>query len=78
MTKTIKVMLLDYEQINYDCDNGFVSDYELRKRLTELKKTHSRFMWLNDYSNNIAKTSVVNVYPYVSGEFTPLECHIKT
>ena len=21
--------VLDYEQINYDCDNGFVSDYEL-------------------------------------------------
>ena len=50
--------VLDYEQINYECDNGFVSDYELRKRLTELKKTHSGFMWLNNYSNNIAKQAV--------------------
>ena len=50
--------VLDYEQINYDYDNGFVSDYELRKRLTELKKTHSGFMWLNNYSNNIAKQAV--------------------
>ena len=50
--------VLDYEQINYECDNGFINDYELRKRLTELKKTHSKFMWLNDYSNNIAKQAV--------------------
>ena len=50
--------VLDYEQINYDCDNGFVSDYELRKRLTELKQTHPKFMWLNNYSNNIAKQAV--------------------
>ena len=50
--------VLDYEQINYDYDNGFVSDYELRKTLTELKKTHSGFMWLNNYSNNIAKQAV--------------------
>ena len=46
MTKTIKVMLLDYEQINYDCDNSFVSDYELRKRLTELKQTHEKLCGL--------------------------------
>ena len=44
--------------LNYECNNSFVSDYELRKRLTELKKTHSKFMWLNDYSNNIAKQAV--------------------
>ena len=50
--------VLDYEQINYECDNSFVSDYELRKRLTELKQTHPKFMWLNDYSNNIAKQAV--------------------
>lgn len=50
--------VLDYEKINYECDNGFVSDYELRKKLTELKKTHSGFMWLNNYSNNIAKQAV--------------------
>jgi len=50
--------VLDYEQINYDCDNGFVSDYKLRKRLTELKQTHEKFMWLNNYSNNIAKQAV--------------------
>ena len=50
--------VLDYEQINYDCDNGFVSDYELRKKLTELKQTHSKFTWLNNYSNNIAKQAV--------------------
>ena len=50
--------VLDYEQLNYECNNSFVSDYELRKRLTKLKKTHSKFMWLNDYSNNIAKQAV--------------------
>ncbi len=50
--------VLDYEQINYECDNGFINDYELRKRLTELKKTYSGFMWLNNYSNNIAKQAV--------------------
>ena len=50
--------VLDYERINYECDNGFINDYQLRKRLTELKQTHSKFMWLNDYSNNIAKQAV--------------------
>ena len=50
--------VLDYEQLNYECDLPFVSDYKLRKRLTELKKTHPKFMWLNDYSNNIAKQAV--------------------
>ena len=45
--------VLDYEQINYECDNGFVSDYELRKRLTELKKTHSGFMWLKQKPKKI-------------------------
>ena len=50
--------VLDYEQINYDCDKGFINDYELRKRLTELKQTHEKFMWLNNYSNNIAKQAV--------------------
>ena len=54
--------VLDYEQINYECDNGFVSDYELRKRLTELKQKHPKFMWLNDYSNNIAKQAVKDAY----------------
>ncbi len=50
--------VLDHEQLNYECNNSFVSDHELRKRLTELKKTHSKLMWLNDYSNNIAKQAV--------------------
>ncbi len=50
--------VLDYEQLNYECDLPFISDYKLRKRLTELKKTHPKFMWLNDYSNNIAKQAV--------------------
>jgi len=50
--------VLDYEQLNYECDLPFINDYELRKRLTELKKTHPKFMWLNNYSNNIAKQAV--------------------
>lgn len=50
--------VLDYEKLNHECDLPFVTDYELRKRLTELKKTHLKFMWLNDYSNNIAKQAV--------------------
>lgn len=50
--------VLDYEKLNYECDLSFANDYELRKRLTKLKKTHPKFKWLNDYSNNIAKQAV--------------------
>jgi putative transposase len=48
---------LAYEKDNYVNGGGFLSDGELRKRLTELKKTDD-FKWLNDYSNNITKQAV--------------------
>ena len=50
--------VIDYEKLNYECDLPFINDYELRKRLTKLKKKHPKFMWLNSYSNNIAKQAV--------------------
>ena len=57
VTRFVYNWVLDCEKISYECDNSFVSNYELRKRLTELKKTHSRFMCLNNYSNNIVRTN---------------------
>ena len=40
VTRFVYNWVLDCEKISYECDNSFVSNYELRKRLTELKKTH--------------------------------------
>lgn len=48
---------LAYEKDNYAKGGNFLSDIELRKKLTELKKT-DEFKWLNDYSNNITKQAV--------------------
>ena len=50
--------MLDYEKINYEFTISFVCNYELIKNMTELKQTHPKFMWLNNYSNNIAKQAV--------------------
>ncbi|MDE6784429.1 MAG: transposase [Ruminococcus sp.] len=47
-----------YQQINYEFGYSFVGDVELRRILTVLKQTNQKFMWLNDYSNNIAKQAV--------------------
>lgn len=48
---------LGYEQFNYKIGNDFLSDCDLRKTLTQLKKS-DKFNWLNDYSNNTAKQAV--------------------
>lgn len=47
---------LDQQQKNYEAGNKFLSDNDLRKQLTQLKKTE--FTWLYQYSNNIAKQAV--------------------
>jgi putative transposase len=48
---------LSRQQENYKNGGNFISDGELRKELTQLKKTEE-FNWINDYSNNITKQSV--------------------
>ena len=45
------------QQENYKNGGKFISDGELRKELTQLKKTEE-YNWLNDYSNNITKQSI--------------------
>lgn len=49
---------LNYQQINYDIGNDFLTDVELNKILARLKKTHPDFIWLNNFSNKIAKQAV--------------------
>jgi len=39
---------LGYEQMNYEIGNDFLTDCDLRKVFTELKKT-DRLKWANDY-----------------------------
>jgi len=48
---------LEQQKINYDNGGKFISDGELRKQLTKLKKTQE-FKWLNEISNNVTKQSV--------------------
>lgn len=48
--------------ISYECDNyksggSFISNYDLRKIFTQLKKT-PEYSWLNKYSNNITKQAI--------------------
>lgn len=45
------------EQNNHNNDRNFLSDCDLRKELTQLKKT-DEYNWLNDYSNNAAKQAI--------------------
>lgn len=45
------------QQENYKNGGKFISDNDLRKELTQLKKTEE-FNWLNNYSNNITKQSI--------------------
>jgi putative transposase len=44
------------QEENYKNDVKFISDGDLRKQLTQLKK--DEFAWLNDVSNNVAKQAV--------------------
>jgi len=48
---------LDRQQKNYKAGNKFISDCELRKELTQLKKT-DEFKWLNDISCDVPKQAV--------------------
>lgn len=45
------------EQENYKNGGKFISDYELRKEFTQLKKT-SEYTWLNNISNNVTKQAI--------------------
>lgn len=48
---------ISYQKQSYESDGKFISDKDVRKRLTQLKTT-DEYCWLNNYSNNIAKQSV--------------------
>ncbi|MEG1560433.1 MAG: helix-turn-helix domain-containing protein, partial [Clostridia bacterium] len=48
---------LNYQQMNYDIGNNFMSEGDLRKVFTSLKSTE-KYVWLNNYSNNTAKQAV--------------------
>lgn len=48
---------LALERYNYSKGGKFLTDGELRKKLTQVKKT-DEFKWLNDYSNNITKQAI--------------------
>lgn len=47
---------LNRQQENYANGNKFISDNELRKELTQLKK--SELSWLNEVSNNVTKQAI--------------------
>lgn len=48
---------LGREQENYKNGNKFISDSDLRKEFTQLKKT-SEYAWLNNISNNVTKQAI--------------------
>ena len=48
---------LDRQRKNYQSGGKFISDNDLRKELTQLKKT-DELKWLNKYSNNITKQAI--------------------
>lgn len=48
---------LSKQEESYKNDGKFISDGELRKELTQLKKTE-KYSWLQDVSNNVAKQAV--------------------
>ena len=48
---------LGKQQENYNNGGKFLSDNELRKEFTQLKKT-KEYEWLNQYSNNIPKQAI--------------------
>lgn len=48
---------LEQQKSNYENGGKFISDGDLRKKLTQLKKTED-YNWLNNVSNNVTKQSV--------------------
>lgn len=49
---------LNLEIENYRHGNKFLSDCELRKKLTKLKQTDEDFKWLYEVSNNLTKQTI--------------------
>lgn len=52
---------LGREKENYKNDGKFLSDGELRKEFTQLKKT-DEYSWLNEISNNVTKQAIKDAY----------------
>lgn len=50
---------LNKQEENFKLGNKFISDNDLRKEITFLKKTE--LSWLNEVSNNVAKQAVKEV-----------------
>ena len=50
---------LGRQQENYKNGGKFISDNDLRKEFTQLKKT-KEYEWLNQYSNNIPKQAIID------------------
>ena len=48
------------ERENYKQGNKFISDNDLRKEFTQLKKT-DKYKWLNDVSNNVTKQAIKEI-----------------
>lgn len=48
---------LGRQKENYELGGSFISDSDLRKELTQLKKI-DEYQWLNKYSNNITKQAI--------------------
>lgn len=48
---------LEQQKLNHENGGKFISDGDLRKKLTQLKKTEE-YGWLNNVSNNVTKQSV--------------------
>lgn len=52
---------LSEQQKNYNNGGKFISDNELRRRFTQLKKTNE-YNWLNNISNNVPKQAIKDAY----------------
>ena len=52
---------LGREQENYKNGGKFISDVDLRKEFTQLKKTDD-YAWLNNISNNVTKQAIKDAY----------------
>ena len=52
---------LGREQENYKNGGKFISDGDLRKEFTQLKKT-DKYFWLNNVSNNVTKQAIKDAY----------------
>lgn len=55
---------LSKQEESYKNDGKFISDGELRKELTQLKKTE-KYSWLQDVSNNVAKQAVKDIVMFI-------------